>query len=342
MTGSLHDDELPIDAALVRRLVDDALPEYADRSLVALGASGSSNALYRLVGADRDDDLLVRLPRQPGGSTEVDKEARWLPHVAPYLPVPAPEVVAVGQPGHGYPERWSVVRWLEGKVPRAPTFGAALGEDLADLVAALGAIDVPAAAVSDPALRWYRGDPLPARDAQLRADLAACRNLSGLDLDLAAVGAVWDAVLALPPSRQVEQRWLHGDLLAENLLVRRGRLVGVLDFGGLSVGDPTVDLVGAWEVLDAAGREAFRRRLDLDDETWLRGAGWALVIAVMTFPYYWRTMPRRCADRLAMARAVMQELGGRYGHSADRPPTPDQGGQSVALPPPARPIGRVT
>jgi len=70
-------------------------------------------------------------------------------------------------------------------------------------------------------------------------------------------------------------------------------------------GDPTVDLICAWELLDAAGRDEFRRILDLDDATWLRSRGWALFIAVMTFPYYWQTMPVRCADRLVMARAVL-------------------------------------
>ena len=73
----------------------------------------------------------------------------------------------------------------------------------------------------------------------------------------------------------------------------------MLDFGGLSVGDPTVDLVVGWDVLDPAGREVFRSLLGIDEVTWLRGRAWALAIAVMTFPYYWHTMPDRCAARLA-------------------------------------------
>ena len=57
--------------------------------------------------------------------------------------------------------------------------------------------------------------------------------------------------MALPGADQVvSPLWLHGDLLAENLLVRQGELAAVLDFGGLAVGDPTVDLVVAWELLD--------------------------------------------------------------------------------------------
>ena len=79
----------------------------------------------------------------------------------------------------------------------------------------------------------------------------------------------------------------------------------MLDLGGLAVGDPTVDLVVAWEVLDAAGRRELRRALDVDDDTWMTSRGWALLIAVITFPYYGATMPRRCADRLTMARAAL-------------------------------------
>jgi hypothetical protein len=81
----------------------------------------------------------------------------------------------------------------------------------------------------------------------------------------------------------------------------------LLDFGGLAFGDPTVDLIVAWEVLDAGAREVFRRAVGSDDETWLLGRAWALSIAVMTFPYYWDSMPKRCHSRLAMARSVLAD-----------------------------------
>lgn len=109
------------------------------------------------------------------------------------------------------------------------------------------------------------------------------------------------------PDDGVALRWVHGDLLAENLLLSESRLTAVLDFGGLCVGDPTVDLVVGWEVLDPSGRELFRSTLDVDEVTWLRGRAWALAIAVVTFPYYWHTMPKRRAARLAMAHAVVDD-----------------------------------
>src|SRR5690349_18512864 len=88
------------------------MPEHAYLPLRRLGSSGSTNALFRL-----GDDLLVRLPRQPGGSTDITKEAAWTPVLGPSLPVAVPEVLSVFEPDAGYPERWSVVRWIDGKHP---------------------------------------------------------------------------------------------------------------------------------------------------------------------------------------------------------------------------------
>lgn len=310
MANPLHEDELLIDVGLVRSLVDRALPEYARLPLSRLRASGSSNALFRL-----GDDLLVRLPRQPGGSATIEKEARWLPHLGRLLPVSVPEVVAVGKPDLGYPERWSVVRWQHGEVATgadpvshtAPT-RTSLARDLAAVVTALRDIPVPHSALADPELRWYRGAPLESMDDTTRRYLAQCRDIPGLDLDLGAALRVWEEAIALPtPDRGSGPRWYHGDLVGENLLVRGGHLAAVLDFGGLAVGDPTVDLIVAWDVLDPVAREVFRRAAAVDDTSWLRGRAWALSLALGTFPYYWRTMPDRCASRLAVARSVLAD-----------------------------------
>ena len=310
MTDPLHDDELLIDLSLVRALVDRALPECASLPLNRLRASGSSNALFRL-----GDELLVRLPRQPGGSATIEKEARWLPQIGPLLPVSVPEVVAVGEPDLGYPERWSVVRWLEGDIPtvadpasNAGPTRAALARDLAAVVTVLREIQVPHSALADPQLRWYRGAPLVSMDDTTRGYLAACRDILGVDLDLDAALRVWEEAMALPETGPgSEPRWYHGDLMAENLLVRGGRLAAVLDSGGLAVGDPTVDLIVAWEVLDPASRDAFRRAVGVDETSWPRGRAWALSLALGTFPYYWNTMPDRCASRLAVVRSVLAD-----------------------------------
>ena len=310
MTDPLHDDELLIDLSLVRSLIDRALPEYTSLPLSRLRASGSTNALFRL-----GDELLVRMPRQPGGTATIEKEARWLPRIGPLLPVSVPEVVAVGEPDLGYPERWSVVRWLDGEVPTVadPASHAGptrppLARGLAAVVTALRDIQVPESALADPQLRSYRGAPLQSMDDTTRGNLAACRDISALDLDFDGALRVWEEAMALPQTGSgSEPRWYHGDLMAENLLARGGRIAAVLDFGVLGVGDPTVDLIVAWEVLDPPARDVFRRAVRADETSWLRGRAWALSLALMTFPYYWSTMPDRCASRLAVVRSVLAD-----------------------------------
>jgi aminoglycoside phosphotransferase (APT) family kinase protein len=79
---------------------------------------------------------------------------------------------------------------------------------------------------------------------------------------------------------------VHGDLKATNLLCQAGRLSAVIDFGGLAVGDPAVDLLPAWNMGDATSRRVFRDVMQVDDDTWLRGQAWALSVAVIELPYY--------------------------------------------------------
>jgi aminoglycoside phosphotransferase (APT) family kinase protein len=305
--GRLHEDELPIDLDLVRRLVDRSFPEHSALDLRALDASGSSNALFRL-----GDELLVRVPRQPGGSATITKESRWVPFVASRLSVAVPRVLAVGEPAFGYPEKWSITQWIDGEPPPVPNRPAwplaarqSLAHDLATTIRELRGVEVPDAARNDESLSWYRGHPLGEADADFRDSLAACRGLDGLELDLDATLRCWESVLASDTDDHPTTGWYHGDLLAENLLVRDGRLAAVLDFGGLAVGDQAVDLVAGWELLDAPTRETFRQELEVDDATWRRSAGWALFVAVVTFPYYWATMPARCTSRRVMVQAVL-------------------------------------
>ncbi len=304
MAPTLHPDEIHVDVPLVRALVAREVPDWSALPVRRATVSGSSASLFHL-----GDDLLVRLPRQPGGSATVLKEARWIAELAPWLDVATPRVVHVGAPAEGYPEHWSITRWLPGEVPHAsaPARSAqALATDLAGVVTSLARIPMPDEALRDPNLQWYRGGPLQRLDDDTRANIAACRRLPGLDLDLDLAERVWADAMTLP-DYVGPPRWCHGDVLSENLLVREGRLTAVLDFGALAIGDPTVDLMGAWEVLDDEPRRVFRDAVGVDESTWLRGRAWALCIALMTFPYYWHTMPIRCADRLLMARAVLRD-----------------------------------
>ncbi|MCP2167397.1 aminoglycoside phosphotransferase family protein [Goodfellowiella coeruleoviolacea] len=288
--GRMHADEVDIDAALVRRLVATQFPQWTDLPVEPVESSGTDNAMFRL-GAD----MAVRLPRIAGAVPDVAREHRWLPRLAPRLPVAVPTPLGLGAPGEGYPWSWSVYRWLDGTNPVVGHLAEPdlLAADLAGFVAALRRVD-PAG--GPPA---GRGVALAARDAPTRAAIA---QLHGM-IDTERATAAWERALRLP-EHTGPPAWLHGDLGPGNVLVTAGRLTAVIDFGGVGVGDPTADLIVAWNLLPANARRAFRTALDVDDTTWARGRGWALSIALIQLPYYHRTNPA-LADN---ARHVIREV----------------------------------
>lgn len=284
----MHVNEVKTDAALVRRLLAAQFPGWAHLRVEPVRSSGTVNAIYRL-----GTDLAVRLPRIEGGSKDVATEHRWLPRLAPHLPVAVPEPLAQGAPAEGYPWAWSVCRWLDGENPEAGSGSVRLAAELAEFVKALLRVD---AGGGPPA---YRSEPLESRDAATRGALDA---LDGV-IDTAAAAAAWDEALRAP-GRQGAAAWVHGDLQPGNVLLSGGRLSAVIDFGCMGLADPAVDLIAGWYLLTAPARRAFRKELGADDASWARGRGWALSIALMELSYYRNTNPVMAAT----ARHVIGEI----------------------------------
>ena len=301
MSGArLHADEVEIDQALVERLIRCRFPQWAGLPIVPVRSAGTDHAMWRLGG-----DMAVRLPRHPGAAPQGEKEHRWLPRLAPHLPLAVPVPLGLGEPGEGYPFPWSVRRWLRGESALASPVAdlRRVAADLAGFIAALRAID-PGGGPPPGRHNFGRGVPLAERDARVRAAIA---SLDGR-IDSARAIDAWEAALRAPAWRGGPV-WLHGDLLPGNLLVEDGRLSGVIDFGGLAVGDPACDLLPAWTLLDAGARELFREVLAVDEASWQRGRGWALSMGLIALPYYLDTNPalvgvaRRAIDAVLADRS---------------------------------------
>lgn len=273
----MHADELEIDVPLVERLVASQFPQWAHLPVEPVASRGTDNALYRL-----GRDLVVRLPTRPRTSATLEHERRWLPRLAPSLPLDVPLPLAAGAPAAGYPCEWSVYCWLEGEdATVAPVSDpAVLATDLAGFVAALRQID-PTDGPAPGEHNFLRGEPVARRDAATRAAVASLRG----ELDVAAVTAVWEAALRAP-AWAAPPVWIHGDLDARNLLVADGRLSAVIDWGCVAVGDPAWDAMAAWKVLPAAQRGSFRSALAVDGATWARARGAVLSQALVALGYY--------------------------------------------------------
>lgn len=291
----IHADQIETDEFVVRRLLADQFPQWADLPLTAVPSSGTENAIYRL-----GDEMVVRLPYRPVRDEQIEKLDHWLPRLAPHLPLRIPEPLARGAPTREYPAAWSVVRWLEGEEASLERLADPIeaARTLAAFVRALIAVD--ATGGPGPGTHnFFRGVPLAARDDMTRKSIGESEGL----VDTRAVMQAWEHDLAAPVWDR-PPTWLHGDLVPDNLLLTDGRLNAVIDWGGLGVGDPATDLLPAWTGFRGASREAYREALGFDDATWSRGRGLALSTSIVALPYYQDTLPVR-ADR---ARAVIREV----------------------------------
>jgi aminoglycoside phosphotransferase (APT) family kinase protein len=265
--AKMHVDELEVDEPLVRRLLEEQFPQWADRPLRRVEHGGTVNAVFRL-----GDELALRLPRLDGPTEPGGKELEWLPRLAPRLPLEIPVPVAQGHPTDAYPWFWEVHTWVDGDVATVEEIDAIqAARDLAGFVAALRQVDPTGAPPG-------RGIPLAERDREIRYWLA---RFDGHP----AVTAEWERALAAPPW-DGPPVWHHGDLDVRNWLVRNGRLSGVIDWGSMGVGDPACDVMVAWKLHSAAARDAFREALPTDEATWERARGWALSQAVAILAYY--------------------------------------------------------
>lgn len=286
----MHADELHVDAQLVRELLAVQFPDLAGLPLVEVRSTGTVNAIVRI-----GDELCARLPRRVEWAPDLEREWRWLPILAPRLPLRTPAPVALGRPDGTYPLPWAIYRWLDGgpyedeavdDEPRA-------ARELAAFVAAVRRVAVP------PGAPRAGRQPLATLDAATRTAIAAGRS----HFDIKVAEDAWERALAAP-AWDGRPAWIHGDLLRPNVLVHAGRIHAVIDWGSAGAGDPATDLIPAWSIFGPAGRAAFRASLAVDDGSWDRARGIALHQASLIVPYYADTNPAFAA----MARRTIQQV----------------------------------
>lgn len=205
---------ISIDAGQVRRLIEDQFPQRAGLPIHPVANGGWDNQTFHL-----GTDMVVRLPSASEYALAVEKEHRWLPVLAPQLPLPIPVPLAKGKPSADYPHCWSIYQWLDGMTATADriTDEVQFALDLAGFLAALRNVD--AAEGPKPGIHnWFRGGTLRTHDKDTQ------RSLKELDshvhVELArevwahVLDARWDGV----------DRWFHGDVAAGSLLLNDGRL----------------------------------------------------------------------------------------------------------------------
>ena len=190
-----------------------------------------------------EDEWVLRIPRVEQAAAKLAKEAELLPALAPLLPLEIPRFEHVSRE-----PAYVVYRLIPGEPLQ--------GEDpdgVRGFLEALHALD-PAELPIPPMNDWV---------AAWRQQAAVFRRvvLPLLDGDERSAG---DALLQETETLTgFEPALTHCDLEACHLLVREGRLVGVIDWAGARIGDPALDygwlLNGPfpeWEVAEDLRRRA--------------------------------------------------------------------------------------
>ncbi|SEF18790.1 aminoglycoside phosphotransferase family protein [Jiangella alba] len=255
MTGT----QIEITADLVRDLLRAQHPDLAGLAIREV-AGGWGNQMWRL-----GDDLVVRMQRMDPTPELQLKERRWLPVLAPRLPLPVPAPVRFGEPSERFPKHWTVMTWVRGEPLDHGSISR--GAHAAGALAAfLRALHVPAPAEA-PVPTDRGAHPRDCTDG-FEGFLQA---VSGLDDIAADVRAVWDDAVGAeawegPPV------WVHGDLHPANVVVSDGTLSGVVDFGDLFAGDPAWDLAAAWVLLPAGTAARFFDEYAQADDAAIRRA----------------------------------------------------------------------
>jgi aminoglycoside phosphotransferase (APT) family kinase protein len=276
------DPEVHVDEDLARALIGGQAPDLRDAPIRLL-AAGWDNVVYLV-----DDRWAFRFPRREVAVAGVEREISTLPRIAPNLPLPIPEPRYVGRPSGDYPWPWFGAPFLPGielaaaGIPddqRGP-LAATLGAFLAALHAPAMAVRIGAGLPIDPMRRADMGFRVPGTRA--RIDGLASKRLWQPTHEVSRLLA--DAERLPPPSRTV---LLHGDLHVRHVLVdERGGAAGVIDWGDLCVGDPSIDLSLGYGSFAGGARRAFLAAYGpVDGLTELRARVVAVFLAAALLEY---------------------------------------------------------
>lgn len=254
----MTDFEIEITADLVRGLLQEQHPDLAGLAVREI-AGGWDNQQWRL-----GDELAVRMPRTERAPELQLKERRWLPVLAPRLPLPVPNPVRAGEPSARFPKPWTIMTWVPGEPLDRTTIsrGDHAAGALADFLRALH-VEAPADAPAGSDRGGRPGLHTEGFDHLFHAVVP-----DGL---ADGVRAVWDDAVAAP-GWEGPPVWVHGDLHPANVVVSDGTLSGVIDFGDLFAGDPAWDLAAAWVILPEGAAPRFFEAYGRADEAMVRRA----------------------------------------------------------------------
>jgi aminoglycoside phosphotransferase (APT) family kinase protein len=239
--------ELKVDEPLAKRLIAEQFPEVSLEALELLG-EGWDNTVWLV-----DGRWVFRFPRREVAVPGFERELAALPVIAPRVPLPIPDPVFRGRPSDEYPWPFFGAPFAVGREPLGldERSRAALARPLGEFLRALHAAPLVPGLLDDPMGRADMAVRVPKTLDQLGPVEAA-----GLWTAPDPVHRLLSEALSLPKPEATSV--VHGDLHFRHLLVDdHDALSGVIDWGDVCHGDPSIDLTPYWSLLPPAARPDF-------------------------------------------------------------------------------------
>jgi len=280
---------------LAHKLIQEQFPEYSHLPITSVEKQGHDNRTYRL-----GEKMLIRMPSAEHYSLKVAKEQELLAKLAPYLSINIPVPIKMGTPSKIYPYPFSIYKWIEGTSVNLVSLDndslEQLAFDLSHFLKELQAID-KVDTLKPGQHNWWRGDHISVYDKDAREQIAKLSHIidseRSIDLWKRACKTRWNK----------KPVWVHGDIAIGNILVKDGKFSAVIDFSGISVGDPACDLVIAWTFFKRKAREVFIKEMNLDEDAWLRAKAWALWKATFEL-----CEPDQASEKILANKKLIEEL----------------------------------
>ena len=244
------DAEKIVTPELAATLIRAQFPALPVRRVEPLG-QGWDNTAFLV-----DQSIVFRFPRKASAVALLETEARALPRLAPRLPVNIPVPEWHGRPADSFPWPFLGHRLVPGEIAAdanlSVTERTALAPALAEFLARLHRI-------RDSALE-LPPDLLDRANFTQRRPLLEQRLQVLVDHGHISDAAPWLEILRRTPESRAPRTPVpvHGDFYACHMLVDNSRrLLGVIDWGDVHVGDPAIDLMALFGFLPAEARPEF-------------------------------------------------------------------------------------
>lgn len=286
--------DVVINEKVIRRLLRDRCPELADESLRIM-ESGWDNVMVR-VGAG----TALRLPRRDVADALIRNEQKWLPWLAPKLPLAVPVPIKSCAPTDYYPYHWSVQNWIEGTAAdeAPPQTGQAV--ILAQFLRSLHSLPLPHDAPSNPVRDCALSEKTKDIEARIE-DLA-----HNTDAITPEIRRAWQAATAAKKPSQ--SCFIAGDMHARNVLTFDSRLKAIIDWGDMCAGDPATDFMSVWGLFeDPKARREVLAHYEASDELVVRAKGWAIFSGIILLHTGRRDTPRHARMGEAVLRRITED-----------------------------------